>query len=45
MMAAAGLAIGFPLLFMPRSGPNAVTEQVAILVLVFSAYSLGMILL
>lgn len=45
MMAAAGLAIGFPLLFMPRSGPNLVAELVAILVLLFSAYSLGMILL
>ncbi|WP_299849264.1 MFS transporter [uncultured Roseovarius sp.] len=45
MLAAGGLAIGFPLLFAPRSGPNVVTELVAILVLLFSAYSLGMILL
>lgn len=45
MMAAGGLAIGFPLLFTPRSGPNVVAELVAVLVLLFSAYSLGMILL
>lgn len=45
MLAAAGLAIGFPLLFTPRSGPNVVVELVLILVLLFSAYSLGMILL
>lgn len=45
MLAAGGLAIGFPLLFAPRSGPNVVAELVAILVLLFSAYSLGMILL
>ena len=42
---AVGLAIGFPLLFTPRSGPNVVAQLVAILVLLFSAYSLGMILL
>lgn len=45
MVAAGGLAIGFPLLFLPRSGPDVVAELVAILVLLFSAYSLGMILL
>lgn len=45
MSAAGGLAIGFPLLFTPRGGPNAVIELAAILVLLFSAYSLGMILL
>lgn len=45
MAAAGGLAIGFPLLFTPRSGSNVVAELVAVLVLLFSAYSLGMILL
>ena len=45
MAAAAGLAIGFPLLFTPRSGPGVVVEFVLVLVLLFSAYSLGMILL
>lgn len=45
MAAAGGLAVGFPLLFTPRDGPNVVAELVAILVLLFSAYSLGMILL
>ncbi|NNE79873.1 MAG: sodium:galactoside symporter [Silicimonas sp.] len=45
MVATGGLALGFPLLFMPRSGPYVVAELVAILVLLFSAYSLGMILL
>ncbi|MDW4550567.1 MFS transporter [Defluviimonas sp. D31] len=43
--AAGGLAIGFPLLFWLRSGPHVAAELVAILVLLFSAYSLGMILL
>ncbi len=45
MAAAGGLAVGFPLLFRSRSGPHVVTELVAVLVLLFSAYSLGMILL
>ncbi|SLN27865.1 melibiose:sodium symporter [Roseovarius litorisediminis] len=45
MLAAGGLAIGFPMLFAPRSGPHLVAELVVILVLLFSAYSLGMILL
>lgn len=43
--AALGLAIGFPLLFSAQSGPNIVPRLIAILVLLFSAYSLGMILL
>ena len=43
--AALGLALGFPMLFTPRSGPNVVAELIAILILLFSAYSLGMILL
>lgn len=43
--AASGLAIGFPLLFNLAPGPHAVTQLVLILVLLFSAYSLGMILL
>ncbi len=43
--AAVGLAIGFPMLFSPRSGPNVIPQLVAVLVLLFSAYSLGMILL
>lgn len=43
--AATGLAIGFPLLFTPRSGPHVVSQLIAVLVLLFSAYSLGMILL
>ncbi|MGB3313488.1 MAG: MFS transporter [Albidovulum sp.] len=45
MAAAGGLAIGFPLLFMLRPGPEVVTELVVILILLFSAYSLGTILL
>ncbi len=45
MLAAVGLAIGFPLLFTPRSGPNVVAEFVLILIFLFSAHSLGMILL
>jgi Na+/melibiose symporter-like transporter len=44
-IAAGGLAVGFPLLFTPRSGTNAVTQLVLILILLFSAYSIGMILL
>ena len=43
--AAAGLAVGFPLLFSLHAGPWLVAQLVAILVLLFSAYSLGMILL
>jgi Na+/melibiose symporter-like transporter len=45
LTAAGGLAIGFPLLFTPRSGENVVTQLVLILILLFSAYSIGMILL
>ncbi|KPA19887.1 hypothetical protein shim_38460 [Shimia sp. SK013] len=44
-LAAAGLAIGSPLLFTLQSGPYLVLQLVGILVLLFSAYSLGMILL
>ncbi|WP_424940726.1 MFS transporter [Aliiroseovarius sp. S253] len=43
--AAFGLAIGFPLLFALNAGPNVVAQIIAILVLLFSSYSLGMILL
>lgn len=43
--AAFGLAIGFPLLFALNAGPNIVAQLIAILVLLFSSYSLGMILL
>jgi GPH family glycoside/pentoside/hexuronide:cation symporter len=43
--AALGLAVGFPMLFTPRTGPYVVYELVAILIVLFSAYSLGMILL
>ncbi|MGB3176532.1 MAG: MFS transporter [Albidovulum sp.] len=43
--AALGLAIGFPMLFTPRSGPYLEVQLAAILILLFSAYSLGMILL
>lgn len=43
--AAIGLAIGFPLLFGLDAGPNVVGQIIAILVLLFSSYSLGMILL
>jgi GPH family glycoside/pentoside/hexuronide:cation symporter len=45
LLAAAGLAIGFPLLFSIDPGPSATTGLVAILILLFSSYSLGMILL
>lgn len=43
--AAAGLAIGFPLLFSLQPDPGVIWRLLAILVLLFSAYSLGMILL
>ena len=43
--AAAGLALGFPLLFSLGPGPALVWQLPAVLVLLFSAYSLGMILL
>lgn len=45
LAAAAGLAFGFPLLFGLRDGPFVLVKMVMILVLLFSAYSLGMILL
>lgn len=44
LSAAAGLAIGFPLLF-SATAETSVTELVLILVVLFSAYSLGTILL
>jgi Na+/melibiose symporter-like transporter len=45
MAAAAGLAVGFPLLFMLEPGASVLWQLMAVLVLLFSAYSLGMILL
>lgn len=45
LIAALGLAVGFPLLFGLEAGQNVMPKLVAILVLLFSAYSLGMILL
>lgn len=45
MLSACGLAFGFPMLFLLVPGPNIVPALIAILILLFSAYSLGMILL
>ncbi len=45
MLAAAGLAVGFPLLFSLGAGDMAVFKLILLLILLFSAYSLGMILL
>ena len=45
LAAAAGLALGFPLLFALDPGPHVIAKLIAILVLLFSAYSLGSILL
>ncbi|GHE96809.1 sugar:cation symporter [Aliiroseovarius zhejiangensis] len=45
MTAAAGLAIGFPILFSLEPGGAVTLRLVAVLVLLFSSYSLGMILL
>lgn len=45
MLAAGGLALGFPLLFSLTAGPGVVVRLVAILIGLFTAYSLGMILL
>lgn len=45
LTAALGLALGFPLLFTLPPGPGVSTQLVLILILLFSAYSLGMILL
>ncbi|MEP5153034.1 MFS transporter [Planktotalea sp.] len=45
LSAAAGLAIGFPLLFTLKAGALVLPKLILILMLLFSAYSLGMILL
>ena len=45
MTAAAGLAIGYPLLFSLSPGPYLAAKVVVILIGIFSAYSLGSILL
>lgn len=45
MVAAGGLALGFPLLFTLEPGAAVIWQLLAVLVLLFSAYSLGMILL
>lgn len=45
LAAAAGLALGFPLLYTLTPGPTVVLELTAVLILLFSAYSLGMIVL
>lgn len=45
LVAAGGLAFGFPMLFSLHPGPYLVPALIALLVLLFSAYSLGMILL
>ncbi len=45
LLAAAGLAVGFPILFSIEPGPSAVWHLLASLILLFSAYSVGMILL
>ncbi len=45
LVAAIGLAIGFPLLFSLEQGPRITMKLMGILVVLFSAYSLGMILL
>jgi GPH family glycoside/pentoside/hexuronide:cation symporter len=45
LTAAIGLAVGFPLLFSLSRGPHVVAFLVAILLLLFFAYSLGSILL
>ncbi|QAX31624.1 MFS transporter [Leisingera sp. NJS204] len=45
MLAAGGLAIGFPLLFSLTPGPQATIQLVLTLIVLFTAYSLGMILL
>ncbi|UWQ74164.1 MFS transporter [Leisingera sp. M658] len=44
-LAAGGLAAGFPLLFSLAPGPQAAVRLVLILIVLFTAYSLGMILL
>ncbi|WP_371169434.1 MFS transporter [Aliiroseovarius sp. 2305UL8-7] len=45
VLAALGLVIGFPILFSLAPGPQATIALVLVLVVLFSAYSLGMILL
>ncbi|GLS88778.1 sugar:cation symporter [Cypionkella aquatica] len=45
MAAVAGLAVGFPLLFSLSPGPHVTAQLVAALILLFSTYSLGTILL
>ncbi|GGO30293.1 sugar:cation symporter [Gemmobacter aquaticus] len=45
MSAAAGLAVGFPILFNLGPGPSVAVQLLATLVLLFTAYSLGSILL
>lgn len=45
LSAAAGLALGFPLLFALSPGPDVVPQLVGVLVLLFTAYSIGSILL
>jgi len=45
LAAAGGLAIGFPMLFLLEPGPGVTLRLVAILILLFTAYSLGTILL
>ncbi|SEW30416.1 Na+/melibiose symporter [Aliiroseovarius sediminilitoris] len=45
MLAAAGLAVGFPILFSLEPGGAVAIRLLAILIFLFSAYSLGMILL
>lgn len=45
VLAAAGLAVGFPMLFLLQPGPWVVVQLVSVLILLFTAYSLGTILL
>ena len=45
MTAAAGLAVGYPVLFSLTPGPYVTAKMMAVLVGIFSAYSLGSILL
>ena len=45
MTAAAGLAVGYPVLFSLKPGPFLTVQMVVVLALLFAAYSLGSILL
>ena len=45
MTAAAGLAVGYPVLFLLTPGPYLTAKMVAVLALLFACYSLGSILL